>query len=214
MKRLSLLSLALMTLLLAACREEPEVETYRLVYPSGTGEPAPDVVDLPPGHPPIKTPEPADDAGADAEQRMLPFEWTPPPSWKVEPIGNMSMRIGSFTVPAVSGTQEADCSIVLLGGAAGGMIANVNRWHRQIGLPIVEEAEIRKNLEPITTNSGLAATVVTLAADLDGRDGNVIRAAIIPVTDGTLFVKLTGPAATVDAAGADFLALVRSIRKK
>ena len=53
--------------------------------------------------------------------------WELPDSWI--PSTGHSMRLASFDIPFSDGV--GDLSIVSLGGASGGLLANVNRWRGQ-----------------------------------------------------------------------------------
>jgi hypothetical protein len=59
-----------------------------------------------------------------------PLHWTVPKEWKEEPAGNM--RLALFSVRGNHG--NAEISIVMLPGEAGGLLANINRWRGQLNL--------------------------------------------------------------------------------
>src|SRR5207248_4586296 len=63
--------------------------------------------------------------------------WTLPEGW-TQSVAN-SPRTASLK-PAVAGHVEV--SLTVLPGAAGGDLANVNRWRRQLGLSAIDEAAI------------------------------------------------------------------------
>ena len=78
------------------------------------------------------------------------LQWTTPSHWLTQPTS--SMRIGSFIVPFSDG--QADLSIIKLGGDAGGMVANVNRWRGQLDLDQHDESEINKYVLKESSNMG------------------------------------------------------------
>ena len=69
----------------------------------------------------------------------LPFTWVLPEGW--EEGKQSSMRLASYNVP-LSGGGVGDFSLVQLGGVAGGVMANINRWRGQIGLGDATPEEI------------------------------------------------------------------------
>lgn len=87
--------------------------------------------------------EPAAHEHAHAEARVAQprLTWALPAGWEEQKPGEM--RVGSFNVKNQSGKQ-ADVSIIPLPGAAGGDLANVNRWRSQVGLKAVTEEELPK----------------------------------------------------------------------
>ena len=64
------------------------------------------------------------------------------------------MRHASFAV-SMRDEPEADLSISVLGGAAGGLPANINRWRAQLGLPELAPDEVAGSMESISAD-GLA----------------------------------------------------------
>jgi hypothetical protein len=68
------------------------------------------------------------------------LHWSPPAHW-ISTKGS-SMRIGSFDIPFSDG--KGDLSIIKLGGAAGGLTPNINRWRDQLNLNSHSEIEIQE----------------------------------------------------------------------
>ena len=71
------------------------------------------------------------------------INWTPPSNW-ISSEGS-SMRIGSFDVPYSEGT--GDLSVIKLGGTAGGLAPNINRWRGQLNLDPHTETEIQEYIQ-------------------------------------------------------------------
>src|SRR3989338_4158623 len=59
-----------------------------------------------------------------AETAQSPVRWTAPDGWQEKAASGM--RLATFVVDG--GAAKADCSIVILGGEAGNLKANVDRW--------------------------------------------------------------------------------------
>lgn len=141
-------------------------------------------------------------------QTMAPprrdIEWDVPEGWAEKPAG--SMRAGSFRVPGAGG-READVSIVPLAGPAGGDLANVNRWRRQVGLDPISQEELNRQ----TRFADIAGRRMRLV-DLNGADGKRIFAAIYRRDGQTWFFKMSGDKKTVEEARPAFDRFLRSVR--
>lgn len=153
--------------------------------------------------------------GGPARERSKPLAWDLPAGWTERPDeGNM--RMGSF---GVAGEPDADCSIVLLPGEAGGLDANVNRWRGQLGLAALSPEELAKlPTHPLLGNPALVvdATGSYKGMGQEAKANFKLLGLISQIDAGdqtfTLFVKLTGPAALVDAQRAAFFGLCDSLR--
>lgn len=118
------------------------------------------------------------------------------------------MRLATFTFGSAS-----ECAISAFPGDTGGLVPNVNRWRQQLGLEPLSDAEVAES--PVTPMLGRMATLVraegTLEVDGSPR-ASLLLGAVCMLGEESVFVKLTGPTAEVDAASGAFLALCRSIR--
>lgn len=207
--------LALLCLCLTGCNQETEVVTYRLMYPSEPEQPEPRPAEMPESMPSGMSGQlPDDHPPIDMADSSLPnmptpsgspaYVWETPEHWV--PQAGSNMRIASFQVPGPEGSGVGDCSIIRLGGMAGGIASNINRWRGQIGLSPQDEATIMQELERLPVALGEQALLVTMTGDSEA-----IAAAIIPHGGSSLFVKLRGPQATVGANEGAFRQLVTSI---
>lgn len=125
-----------------------------------------------------------------------------PAHWQAQTPG--AMQAARF-VPK-DAPDRADISVALLPGDGGGPLANVNRWRRQLGLALLEEAELAATLHKATFG-GQPAYWVELAAPETGRR---MIAAAVQQGDHTWFYKLTGEAAVVEREKPVFLQFVES----
>ncbi len=130
--------------------------------------------------------------------------WTLPKGWVQEQGGGM--RYASFKVP-VKGTLEA--SVVVLPGAAGGELANVNRWRGQIGLDPIDAAALASARKTVKTKAG---PIEVYDFSTGGASGKRLVAGLAQIEGNTWFIKLTGEAAAVGAAREDFMKLLGSLR--
>ena len=144
-------------------------------------------------------------------------KWSVPKAWTDQP-GSSTMRVATYRVPAAKGAEVGEVAVFFFGPGQGGTVdANVERWSRQFeGTPPAERSAKRVN--------GLAVSLVRLAGTYLAPGGPMMQSqgkkpdyrllgAIVEAPEGLLFLKLTGPAATVAAALADFDALVASFTK-
>jgi hypothetical protein len=125
--------------------------------------------------------------------------FTAPAGWIEQSAGDV--RQASF----LAGPTRLDASVTAFPGDAGGLLANVNRWRRQLDLPPLaseSDAAPRK----ILTAAGQPA----LAFDLESSDRATLGA-ILSRPGRTWFVKLTGPRDAVLAERENFDAFVRSL---
>jgi hypothetical protein len=185
----------------AGCRRE-EVTHYRVPKPqqstslsaafaaASTGAPAPGAA---PAAAPGVAPPPRPTVGP---------AWNLPRGWTQELAGGM--RYATLK-PPVQG--KIDGSVVVLPGAAGGELANVNRWRGQIGLGPIDEAALAAARRPVKAPVGPVSVY-----DFGGAQGRML-AALAEVDGSTWFVKLSGDAEPVAAAKSDFLELVGSLRR-
>jgi hypothetical protein len=143
-------------------------------------------------------------------------KWSVPKAWTDQP--GSSMRVATYRVPGAKGAEPGGVAVFFFGPGQGGTVdANVERWSRQFeGTPPAERSAKRVN--------GLAVSLVRLGGTYLAPGGPMMQSqgkkpdyrllgAIVEVPEGMLFLKLTGPAATVAAAQADFDALVASFTK-
>ena len=143
--------------------------------------------------------------------------WKVPARWTAG--AGSAMRVATYAVPGAKEAERGECAVFFFGpGQGGGVDDNVARWAKQFeGAPQAERA--------VTTVAGRRVTRVAIAGTYLAPGGPMMQStgkkagyrllgAIVEAPGGNVFFKLTGPAATVAAAQADFDALVASIRKQ
>lgn len=139
---------------------------------------------------------------SDSEQR-----WTAPGSWEELPA--TQFLLAKYRLVG-EGDQSVEVTVSKLGGSAGGLLPNVNRWRRQLNLPPVDEAALGTMLSGIK-----AGTVDAMLVDLQGTDaktGNPSRmiAVTVSLPAETWFFKMTGPASLVEEKTAEFRSFVNN----
>lgn len=176
--------------------------------------------ELPPGHPPISPgdiqvaqaqPGPAQNTGADSSGAGA-YTWTVPEGWTK--ANDRPMRLVTFTLGP---DNNAECYISVLGGTAGGMTMNLNRWRAQFGQPPLSDEEIEKL--PKMELLGEEVPLLHVSGDFEGMDGSVQTgqallgaAAVNP--SGSVFVKLVGPAEVVSEQVDAFKAFCASMQER
>lgn len=130
------------------------------------------------------------------------FRYELPDSWR--PTDAKATRALSFY--AGEG-QAVECYVTVLGGTAGGELANVNRWRAQLGLEPVDSAALDA-LESFSI-LGRPAHVV----ELDGPGSSLLGITCLG-DDRSVFVKMTGPADAVRAQRANLLRFAGSLKDK
>lgn len=155
-------------------------------------------------------PAPAAEAGASGGKAIPPadqLKWDVPAGWEQSPA--RPMRVVSFTI----GTTE--CYIAVLGGMAGGVEANINRWYGQMGAASLSSEQIDA-LEKIEV-LGEPCALVDVEGSYTGMQGeSIAKARMLGIVraseEQSLFVKMTGPAEEVAAQVDNFKAFCKSLR--
>ncbi|HEV8111956.1 MAG TPA: hypothetical protein VGR31_04220 [Planctomycetota bacterium] len=140
-----------------------------------------------------------------------PIAWTVPAGWTELPP--TAMRTANFHP---GGDPHTDCYLTLLGGDAGGLGANVNRWRAQLSLPALSPSEI----DALPRSPFVGGDAVLVEANgtwrgMNGTDSNVgwaLTGLLHVDPNGSAFLKMTGPADVVAAQHDAFLQLARSFR--
>lgn len=131
------------------------------------------------------------------------WPWSVPANWRAVP-GERPMRLTTYEIPLPDGPVEV--AVTRFPGDVGGMLANVNRWRGQIGLPPVAEADLPGMLVPFTT-PGFEGALMRL----EGPQVHMLAASIFePAADRTWFVRITVPGPTADRVWDEFAAFSRS----
>ncbi len=143
--------------------------------------------------------------------------WTAPSGWAEAPAGSdpsgmrlVDMRFGE--------KQEGECYISIMPGPAGGLSANLNRWRKQMGQPDYTEDEIAKlPKKPLFKREGVFAE---FDGDYKGvgmseaSKGYRLAGVIHSAEQATIFVKMIGPKAVVEANAVAFDQFCQSITPK
>jgi len=126
--------------------------------------------------------------------------WTKPAGWAEKP--RTAMRLGNFT----AGSDQAEITVMTFPGDVGGLLANVNRWRGQAGLPPIDAAGLANATEQLRVD-GTSATLVEAIGATNG------SLSVYHPTEGQTWVyKMSGPSDVVTAEKSAFMEFVQSIR--
>lgn len=153
---------------------------------------------------PATSADPAAAAPAPSSPGDVPSGWKVPEGWVTQPAG--SMQMAKFAIPA-DGGKSAEVSVATLGGDGGGLLANVNRWRRQLGMDPVDADGLADCVAPITGGPA-GAQLVSLEPD-DG--ARAMTAAVVSAGGQTWYIKLVGDAPVVSRENNNLIAFVKGI---
>ena len=112
--------------------------------------------------------------------------------------------------------REGECYLSLLPGGGGGVLANVNRWRKQMGQPEITEEELAKM--PKKTLMGIQGTYVSIegaytsVGATEAKADHQMLGIVAAMGEAGLFVKMVGPKALVEANTQAFDQFVTSLR--
>jgi hypothetical protein len=198
--------LAAGTLVLAASgcnKSKEEIKVYRLAKAPLESPPAEENLALPGNDGSAMAP------AGDVAPPFAPSAATPP-NWEPQPPSQM--RQASFLRHGENGAV-ADISLVMLGGAAGNVLDNVNRWLSQLKQPPVSEEQLAGLVQHLPTARGDISVVDLKGTPENGdasKDGRII-AAMIAQEGKTSFFKMRGNAALVGMEKDNFLKWVSAV---
>ncbi|MBI5362431.1 MAG: hypothetical protein HZA53_04570 [Planctomycetes bacterium] len=130
------------------------------------------------------------------------FAWTAPAGWTQGP--EKAMREVTFLA---GGKREVECYVTALGGDGGGLASNLNRWRQQMGRAPLGADEI----DALSKVAMLGAQATVVEIEKEG-GGDMVLGAVCLQPDRSVFVKMLGPKAAVEAERAAFLEFCKSIR--
>lgn len=224
--KLSNLCLGLLVLSAAACKQDREIKVYRvaketspvLAQSATPADPHAGVPGMMPGGVMPSGPGGDPHAGLTAAQLAgagpgggPQVTDAPPAHWKKMPA--TSMRQASYLVEGEGGAVT-DISLVVLRGAAGGTLDNVNRWRGQLAQPAIDEATLKQTSKTVATPFGEAVVVEIegLAPGADAlKDGGMMGAVANKGADAW-FYKMRGNSTLTNSEKENFIQWVQSVK--
>mgnify|MGYP006277845857 CR=1 FL=1 len=150
--------------------------------------------------------------------------FTAPSGWVSKAPGS-SMRVAEFTLPKETGDPEdASVTVFFFGATQGGAVqANIDRWISQLAQPDGKASKDVAKTTTATSQSGLKLTLVdvtgTFVAEVApgssehfNKPGFRQIAVYVETAGGPYFVKLLGPAKSVEKWRASFDAFLKSLK--
>jgi len=160
--------------------------------------PAPAAKDAPP--PPMDAKDPSVASMAGDQQGIT---CTAPSTWTKGPA--KATRVVTYQTPG-----GGECYVTVMGGQAGGIGGNVNRWRDQLGLPALPAEELEKlELLPMLGNEGRFLSIEGAGA----KAGTSLLGALVQAGERMVFVKLTGPKDAVQKELDNFKAFAQSLKE-
>jgi hypothetical protein len=149
-------------------------------------------------------------AGALSAESAAGLKWTDPAGWQSQ--GSAPFRVVTYSVPAIPGSEKAECIVYFFGPGQGGTVeANLDRWKGQFsqnGKPA--EARVARR-----TVHGIRVTTIDLAGTYTATGalpGYRMLAAIAEGAGGNIFIRFIGPEKTVTAGLAKYEQLLNSLQ--
>jgi hypothetical protein len=149
--------------------------------------------------------------------REIGMTWDVPKDWLTEIKGEV--RLATYVVPGKSGANDGECAVYYFGPGQGGSTeANLTRWRDEfepLDRSDVGHREVGGVKVTTLDASGTYAGHTMRQEDRSGPSPHWgLLAAIAEGPNGNVFFKLSGPAATVQAARPAFGRMIGSIRRK
>lgn len=135
--------------------------------------------------------------------------WTAPQGWTELPA--TQFLLAKYQVPG-EGDAVAEVTVSKLGGTAGGLLPNVNRWRGQLNLGPVDEAGLAALMSEIKAGSADATLVELEGTDLKSGVPARMLTVIVSLPDETWFFKMMGPIPVMDEAVGQFRSFINATR--
>ncbi len=202
----------LCVIVLAACSKGVQEGAPQPAAQQAAGQPTAGDTAAPPSTAPQHTPMAEEDPTVAS---FLGLSAPKPEHWeKLEPEN--SMQAARYGVPNPDHTDHASLVVFFLGAAAGGAVqANIDRWASQVTKPDGSPGE--PNVQEFVAND-LPVTLVELAGAYQGMDmtapapDQIFITAIIDAPIGMVFIRLVGPAQTVEANREAYMAMLNGLK--
>jgi len=144
----------------------------------------------------------------DASVARPPLSWEVPKGW-FEKKGS-GMRLATFH----DQNNTIECSIISLGGQAGGLQSNVVRWMNQINMSVPGNDKLNTFLakqKTLKTKGGFTITIIDLSELSQDQKSPSMIGAIAELEDKTIFVKMTAKRADIITNRKAFTSLCESL---
>lgn len=158
-------------------------------------------------------------AGA-AVTTVAGIDWTVPDGWAA--AGEKPMRVATYLIDPAD--PKAECVVYYFGAGQGGAVdANISRWINQVKQPDGSSSEAKAKRGTVASECCEITTVEVDGTYLfsagpmmqtqEERPDYVLVGGIAPGPQGNVFFKMTGPKANAEKSMAQFMELLKSIKK-
>jgi hypothetical protein len=164
-------------------------------------------MELPPDHPPI--------GGGGGMAAAAPGGHGNQPKWDVpagwQQVAGGQFLVGKFNLTGPDGAA-ASVNVSRSGGDGGGLVSNINRWRRQIGLEELSAEEIGKQVAEIECLDAKASVVDMVGKGMTSGKPERVIGAVMAVGSETWFYKLSGSEALVSKEKDNFIKFVKTAK--
>lgn len=140
------------------------------------------------------------------------FKYKRPDGWTDGRAGGM--RLAAFDINQDG--RSAEVTVIAMPRSKTDLLAQVNRWRGQVGLPATTQDELAKVAQPIQAGEIKGNYVEAIGLPKEGAAADSPRRAILVAVllDGDMewFIKLTGDAEVAERERTEFQAFVKSFR--
>jgi hypothetical protein len=142
------------------------------------------------------------------------LRWDAPAAW--QQASGSAMRVVTLKVPGkAAGQVAAECWVIDLGGSAGGVVNNINRWRGELQKPPLSAEDVDRL--PRIDVLGQPSPLLEEEGSYQGMGGPKVEKAVLfgvvcSLPDVTVFIKMVGEAEAMRAAKNDFLKFCASLR--
>ena len=137
--------------------------------------------------------------------KKTPFSWDIPAKWNES--NKSSMRLASFSASYIDGL--ADISITSFSGQGGGILANVNRWRKQLGLNPAPLNQINNSIVIKKSELGNYKLIKIIN---EKEPSSAFLCSIIEIKNSTVFVKMNASVNGIDQLEEEFIAFCSSFK--
>ena len=146
--------------------------------------------------------------------------FTKPDGW-TDRAPSSSMRVAEFVVPRTAGdAEDGELIVYFFGGGGGNVEENLKRWEGQFASPkevfrgVTDSQAKGLKISNIDVKGTYIAEVRPGATERHNKPGFRMKAAVVETPKGPYFIKLTGPAATIEHAGPAYEQFLKSLAFK
>ncbi len=162
---------------------------------------------MPPDHPPLTT-SATPPASASVGDSPKPA-WTVPAGWQ-ETSGGQFL-FAKFQIAGDNGSQAA-VNVSTSAGDGGGLLANVNRWRGQLGLPPMGEADLTRQIGSLDVAGGKAMFIDMSGTDARSQQKARLIGAMVSQPGQAWFYKLMGNDQLVGREASAFTNFVQTVK--